>query len=179
MRDLTKLPHGLDRDAGTCNAIVETPKGHRSKYDFDPETGLFKLHKLLPEGMSFPLDFGFVPSTLCDDGDPLDIMILSDEAAPVGALIQVRLVGVLEAEETEEGRVERNDRLLAIPLVSYLYAGIRGPEDLDPTFIAHLSDFWINKAKLEGKRFKVLEVGGPETAIGLVRRCAKTAKQTA
>ena len=179
MRDLTKLPHGLDRDAGVCNAVVETPKGHRSKYNFDPETGLFELHTLLPEGMTFPLDFGFVPSTLCDDGDPLDIMILSDEPATVGALVRVRLVGVLEAEEKEKGQTERNDRLLAIPLVSYLYSGIRGPEDFEPSFVSHLADFWVNKARLEDKVFKVLNVGGPEAAIALLRRSAKTAKRAA
>src|SRR4051812_15114938 len=104
MRDLTRLPHDLDRDAGECNAVIETPKGNRAKYNYDPDTGLFILKSLLPEGMSFPLDFGFVPSTLCDDGDPLDIMVLADEPCPIGALLRVRLIGVLEAEEKEHGK---------------------------------------------------------------------------
>jgi inorganic pyrophosphatase len=176
MRDLTELSNGLDRDAGTCVAIIETPKGRRGKYDYDRETGLFRLANLLPEGMSFPLDFGFIPSTLCDDGDPLDVMVLSDEPSPVGALVEVKLIGVLEAEEKEHGKVERNDRLLAIPVASHLYAGISTVDDLEPSFIRYLSEFWINKAKLEGKTFRVLKVSEPAAAIALVRQTAKVAK---
>lgn len=177
MRDLTKLPHALDRENGVCRAIIETPKGRRGKYDFDPETRLFSLKKLLPEGMSFPLDFGFIPSTLCDDGDPLDVMVLGDEPAPVGALILVRLIGVLEAEEEEDGKVERNDRVLAVPTVSHLYARIREASDLEPAFIGHLAEFWINKARLEGKIFRVLSVRNVASAISLVRQATKTAKK--
>jgi inorganic pyrophosphatase len=69
---LTKLPHDLDRDALTCRAVIETPKGSRSKFDYDPESGLFLLAGLVPEGMTFPLNFGFIPSTKAEDGDPLD-----------------------------------------------------------------------------------------------------------
>lgn len=176
MHDLTKLPNNLDRDAGTCRAIVETPKGARSKYDYDRETRLFRLRKLLPEGMSFPLDFGFIPSTLAEDGDPLDVMILSDEPTPVGAVVDVRLIGALEAEEKEKGRTERNDRLLAVPLVSFLYAPIRSAEDLEQQFVDHLADFWVHKARLEGKEFRVLRVSGPDAAIRLVRKTGKVAK---
>src|SRR5271168_3969185 len=114
MGDLTQLPHQLDKKTGLCRAIIETPKGRRSKFDYDPQTRLFRLKTVLPEGMSFPLDFGFIPSTLADDGDPTDVMVLMDEPACVGALLDVRLIGVLEAEETEKGRTEGNDRLLAV-----------------------------------------------------------------
>src|SRR6185312_2842907 len=124
MHDLTRLPHALDRRTGLCRAIIETPKGRRSKFDYDPQTRLFRLKTILPEGMSFPLDFGFIPSTLCDDGDPLDVMVMVDEPTVVGALVQVRLVGVIEAEEKEDGRTERNDRLLAVVDESRLYAAI-------------------------------------------------------
>ena len=179
MRDLTRLPNHLDREAGSCRAIIETPKGNRGKYDYDPETDLFELARMLPDGMSFPVDFGFVPSTLADDGDPLDVMVLSDEPFPVGALVEIRLIGVLEAEETEDGRVERNDRLLAIPLKSHLYASAKNLDDLEPTFLENVSQFWINKAKLEGKSFTILGRGEPSAAIELVRRSAKLAKKAA
>jgi inorganic pyrophosphatase len=76
MADLTALPHQLDPKTCVCTAIIETPKGCRNKFDYDPESNLFKLGGLLPEGMMFPFDFGFIPSTLGDDGDPLDIMVL-------------------------------------------------------------------------------------------------------
>ena len=94
MSDLTTLPHQLDAKKGTCRAIIETPKGCRNKFDYDPDSNLFMLGGLLPEGMMFPFDFGFIPSTLGDDGDPLDILVLMDAPAHVGCLIEVRLVGV-------------------------------------------------------------------------------------
>src|SRR5579871_455653 len=112
--DLTRLPNQLDREAGTCLMIVETPKGRRGKYDYDPKTGLFELKVMLPDGMAFPLDFGFVPSTLCEDGDPLDIMLLADEPGVTGSAVKVRLIGVIEGEQSEGRKTIRNDRLLAV-----------------------------------------------------------------
>jgi inorganic pyrophosphatase len=172
--DLTHLPHELDREEGACRIVIETPKGNNG----DPETGLFELAKVLPDGISFPVDYGFVPSTLADDGDPLDVMILGDEPSPVGVTMRVRLIGVLEAEETEAGRVERNDRLLAIPLHSRRFAA-KNLDDLKPAFLENVSQFWINKAKLEGKTFKIVGHGEPSAAIEFVRRTARAAKKAA
>jgi inorganic pyrophosphatase len=179
MPDLTKLPHELDRKTGLCRAIIETPKGSRSKYDYDTETRLFRLKTILPEGLSFPLDFGFIPSTLCEDGDPLDVMVLVDEPATVGALLAVRLFGVIEAEEKEKGRTERNDRVLAVVDGSRLYGAIKTPDDLPEKFIDNLIEFWINKDRLEGKDFRALGVQGPAAAIDLVRHGSKVAKKAA
>jgi inorganic pyrophosphatase len=177
MSDLTKLPHHLDAKAATCRAVIETPKGRRSKFDYDRKSKLFRFKTLLPDGMSFPLDFGFVPSTLCDDGDPLDIMVLVDEPTCVGALLDVRLLGVIEAKETEDGRTERNDRLIAVTSVSNLYADIRTADDLPGSFLDNLTQFWINKDRLEGKAFTVLGVRGPDIAVERIRQSAKAAKK--
>jgi inorganic pyrophosphatase len=179
MGDLTKLPHQLDRKTGLVRAIIETPKGRRSKYDYDPDIRLFRLKTILPEGMSFPLDFGFIPSTLCEDGDPLDVMVLVDEPTEVGALVQVRLIGVIEAEEKEKGRAERNDRLIAVVDESRLYGALKTPDDLPDKFIENLTEFWINKDRLEGKDFRALGVQGPAAAIELVRHASKVAKKAA
>src|ERR1700681_3262184 len=84
MTDLTSLPLQFDSKKSICRAIIETPKGCRNKFDYDPESGLFMLGGLLPEGMLFPFDFGFVPSTLGEDGDPLDVLVLMDAPADVG-----------------------------------------------------------------------------------------------
>src|SRR5438874_791772 len=81
MADLLSLPHQLDEKKGTCCAIIETPKGKRNKFAYDPDSRLFKLRGLLPEGMMFPFDFGFIPSTLAEDGDPLDLLVLMDAPA--------------------------------------------------------------------------------------------------
>jgi inorganic pyrophosphatase len=179
MPDLTKIPHELDLDTAVCLAVVETPKGRRGKFDYDPKRRAFRLKTLLPEGMSFPLDFGFIPSTLCDDGDPLDIMVLTDEPTSSGAILEVRLVGVIEAEEREKGKVERNDRVLGVTLVSRLYEAVRTPQDLPKAFIDNLVDFWVQKDRLEGKAFKCLGVGGPMEAIARVKSASRAAKKAA
>ncbi|MEO7027689.1 MAG: inorganic diphosphatase, partial [Caulobacteraceae bacterium] len=135
-------------------------------------TGLFKLKNILPEGMVFPLDFGFVPATLAEDGDPLDIMVMSDLALFPGALVDVRLIGVIEARQTEQGRTARNDRLLAVAAVSRRYAQFRAPGDLPPEMLHQLVHFWIDKDALEGKLFEPLGVGDAARAITRLREAA-------
>jgi len=177
MSNIAKLPHQLDENGGTCRAIIETPKGRRSKFDYDRKARAFRLKSLLPEGMSFPLDFGFIPSTLCDDGDPLDVMVLVDEPTCVGALLDVRLIGVIEAEEEEDGKTERNDRVLAIPTVSRLYADIQSADQLPKDFIDNLTDFWVQKDRLEGKAFRPLGVRDGKAAIAVVKGASRAAKK--
>jgi inorganic pyrophosphatase len=125
MTDLTRLDHRLDAEALTCRAIIETPKGQRGKLAYDPASGAFELKRMLPDGMSFPLDFGFVPGTRGQDGDPLDILVLNDEPSPVGTLLTARLIGVIEAEQTEDGETVRNDRILASPRLAPVRQGRR------------------------------------------------------
>src|SRR5436189_3378597 len=108
MPDLSSLSPQLDSKKGTCRAIIETPKGCRNKFDYDPYSGLFMLCGRLPEGMMFPFDFGFIPSTLGEDGDPLDILVLMDAPAHVGCLIDVRIIGIINAEQSEDGKTESN-----------------------------------------------------------------------
>lgn len=119
MVDLSSLSNQLDAKKSTCRAIIETPKDCRNKFVYDPESNLFMLGGLLPEGMMFPFDFGFIPSTLCEDEDPLDILILMDAPTHVGCLIEVRIIGIITAEQTEDGKTERNDRLLGVAIHSY------------------------------------------------------------
>src|SRR3712207_70105 len=104
----------IDPRSGTLNVIIETPKGSRNKFKYDEERGLFLLDGVLPLGAVFPFDFGFVPSTLGDDGDPLDVLVLMDEPAFAGCLVPARLIGVIEAEQTEKGKTTRNDRLITV-----------------------------------------------------------------
>ena len=97
MYDLTALPHQLDAKARTGRAVIESSQGARGKYAYDPEIQAFTLKRLLPAGMSFPLNFGFVRATKAEDGDPLDIMVLHDEPLPMGVLVEVKLIGIIEA----------------------------------------------------------------------------------
>lgn len=179
MHDLTRLPNKLDRKTFECRAIIETPSGCRSKYDYDVKTRLFRLKTVLPDGMSFPVDFGFIPSTLADDGDPEDIMVLTDEPSATGALIDTRLIGVIEIEETERGKTERNDRIVAVAAVSHLYAKVRELSDLGSDYTDNLARFWINKNELEGKQVRVLGLRGPGEAVKLIEKAQKAAKKAA
>src|SRR5579872_149354 len=135
MADLTALPSQLHAGKGVCRAIIETPKGCRNKFDYDPESNLFRLAGLLPEGMMFPFDFGFIPSTLGEDGDPLDILVLMDAPAHVGCLIEVRIIGVISAEQIQDGKTESNDRLLGVAIHSYDHEGLESINDVSKTLL--------------------------------------------
>ena len=168
-----KLSHDLDREALTCRAVIETPKGSRSKFDYDTESGLFLLAGLVPEGMTFPLNFGFIPSTKAEDGDPLDVMVLHDESIPVGTLINIRLLGVIEGEQTEDGKTVRNDRLLAVTHCSHHYEHIKDIDRLGKKFLEHLTQFWINYNALKGKRYEVRGVHGPKRAAEAIKQASR------
>lgn len=114
---LLSLSPATDED-GCYRVISETPNGSRNKFDCDPEMGLFELNGGLPEGRSFPYDFGFVPGTPAEDGDPLDVLLLLDAPAFAGCLVGARLLDATEAAQTEDDRTERNDRLLAVAAAS-------------------------------------------------------------
>ncbi|HEY8003519.1 MAG TPA: inorganic diphosphatase [Phenylobacterium sp.] len=169
MADLAALDACLDDEARTCRAVVECPRGGRIKYAYDRRAQAFEMKRILPDGMAFPLDFGFVPSTRAQDGDPLDILILNDEPAEVGALLGVRLIAVIEAEQSEESETFRNDRILAVAEVSHLFEALKGPGDLPERFLKNLTQFWVNYGALRGATFKVLGLKGPAEAVRVVR----------
>src|SRR5581483_108272 len=115
---VNELP-AVDPDSGRVNVVVDTPQGSRNKYKFDEQHGQWRLSKILPQGMSFPYDFGFIPSTRGEDGDPLDVLLFADEPTFPGCVVPARLIGVLEAEQTEGGKTVRNDRLVAVVETRY------------------------------------------------------------
>src|SRR5580765_7787343 len=110
MTNLLKIPTWADEQY--VYAVVETPRGSTCKLEFDPALRVFTLAKPLMAGLAYPYDFGFIPSTRAEDGDPLDVLVLGADALFPGCLVTVRLVGVLQAEQTEHGKTFRNDRLL-------------------------------------------------------------------
>ena len=177
MADLTTLSNQFDEEEGTCRAIIETPKGCRNKFDYDAESNLFMLGGLLPEGMMFPFDFGFVPCTLGDDGDPLDILVLMDAPAHVGCLIEVRLIGVISAEQSEDGKKETNDRLLGVAIHSYDHQDLKTIADVSKTLLSQLEEFFVSYNKQRGKKFKITGTGGPRKAIKFVKRGMKKQKK--
>lgn len=155
--------------------IVETPKGYRNKFAFDREQKVFVLRKVLPAGMTFPYDFGFIPQTLAEDGDPIDVLLLMDEPAFPGIAVRARLIGVIEGEQKENGKTVRNDRLLAVAQANHLYANIRTLEDLPEQTVHELEDFFVNYSRLEGREYRVLNRKGKQAAQHLVGKARRAA----
>jgi inorganic pyrophosphatase len=177
MADLTNLANHLDAGKCVCRAIIETPRNFRNKFDYDPVSDLFVLGGLLPEGMMFPFDFGFIPSTLGDDGDPVDILVLMDAPAHVGCMLDVRIIGVIEAKQTENGKTETNSRLLGAAIHSYDHADLHSIDDVNKTLLSQLEEFFISYNKQRGKKFRVTGTGGPKKAIRFLKSGIRAWKQ--
>jgi len=166
--DLGALPHKLNARR-ECRAIVETPRGSRQKIGYDPSTGAFRLRHVLAAGMSFPIDFGFIPSTRAEDGDALDVMVWGDEPLFPGCLVDVRLIGVIEGTQADKRETVRNDRLMAVPLVTRRYAAVRSMEDLPPGLVDEITAFWVTYNRLRNRTFDVLAIGDAARAADLVK----------
>ncbi|HEY2727194.1 MAG TPA: inorganic diphosphatase [Parafilimonas sp.] len=153
----------------TLTAVVETPKGSAQKYDYDEKNKWFKLKKIMPAGMVFPFDFGFIPDTKGEDGDPLDIIIISELKSFPGCVMDCRVIGGITAKQTEKDKTVRNDRFLAIPEASQLFANVKSIEDLPQDIIEQLETFFINYNKIEGKKFKPLKKIDAKKALKLIK----------
>lgn len=152
------------------DVVIETPKGSRNKLKYDPDRGRFRLSHVLPEGMSFPYDFGFVPDTRADDGDPLDVLVLTDAPLPVGCALDVRLIGTLEAEQRErDGEVVRNDRLIGVADGSTTHGEVNELSDLSDTLIGQIEAFFEQYNRLHGKTFSVLHRRGASAANAAIK----------
>jgi inorganic pyrophosphatase len=158
-----------DDDDEIIKVVIETPKGSRNKFAFDPKERTFTLKKVLPAGMTFPYDFGFVPSTKAEDGDPTDVLVLMDEPAFPGCVLECRLIGVIEGEQGTGKKAERNDRVIAVEVENHSWADIKHVDDLGKKFLKELEEFFVNYHQLTGKEYRVLDVKGP----GAARRCVK------
>src|SRR3954468_7658646 len=155
------------------NVVIETPKGSPNKLTFEPRYEAFVLRGVLPAGAVFPFDFGFVPSTRADDGDPLDVLVLMDAPVFPGGVVLARPVGVIEAEQTEDGQTERNDRLLAVAANSATHRSIRELSDLSRDLVAQIEHFFVSYNELKGKRFEVKGRAGKKRALTLVTAAMK------
>jgi inorganic pyrophosphatase len=169
-------PTGRDKD--DIRIVIETPKGSRNKYDYDPECDCIELATVLPEGMSFPYDFGFIPSTLGEDGDPLDVLILMDEPAVPGCVVNARLIGAIEAMQKEkDGDWTRNDRLLAVATHAQTHQAIKSLGDLRPHLLDEIKGFFEEYNRLRHRKFKPRQDVGPHKARALVQTGMKAFKK--
>jgi inorganic pyrophosphatase len=175
LADPTHLKAFDQDETDLLTVIIETPQGSRNKYAFDPEERIFALKKVLPAGMAFPYDFGFVPSTRAGDGDPLDVLVLMDEPAFPGCKLTCRIVGVIEGEQGNKKQAERNDRVVAVEDGNHSYAHVKRIDDLGKRFERELEEFFVNYHRLSGEQYHILALKGPAAA----RRCVKKARKLA
>jgi inorganic pyrophosphatase len=167
LADPSELPCFAE-DGATLNVIIETPKGSRNKFAYDEKRKIFQLKKVLPVGMAFPYDFGFVPCTKAEDGDPTDVLVLMDEPAFPGCLLHCRLIGVIEGEEGSKKHKVRNDRLVAVEQENHSFANVDHIRDLGKKFVRELEEFFVNYHALSGKKYRILDVKGPTKAYRLI-----------
>lgn len=164
-------PGRLDafREGGGVNVVVEAPAGTRNKYKFEPEVGAFMLDKALPAGAVFPFDFGFVPGTLADDGDPLDVLVILDQSTFAGCLVPARLLGIIRArQKRHDGSEEDNPRLVAVGAHSRDHGDLQSLDDLPDAVITEIEHFFASYHALDGTEFRPTGRGGPEEARAIV-----------
>lgn len=186
LADPTRLTPRDSNDKHMLRVVIETPKGSRNKFAFDPDEHIFELKKVLPAGMTFPYDFGFVPSTKADDGDPIDVLVLMDEPAFPGCMLTCRPIGVIEGEQGKKKnknkknkknkKKERNDRIVAIEQDAHSWSDVGTIDDLGGQFQKELEEFFVNYHELSGEQYRVLGVKGPDQARKLVQSGMRPSK---
>ena len=156
------------------NAVIETPRDTRHKYAFEPKLGLFKLKLTLPEGMQWPYDYGFVPRTLADDGDPLDILVLNQIPTFTGCLLETRVLGIVRLKKNG---VE-NDRVLAAPLprpgVSQPSDAYDDAKDVPKEIMDDICRFLVQYSEDEGNRIELKDVRSRKKAMAAIEDAMKT-----
>lgn len=166
MSDITTIPP--KREGAELRVVIETPRGSRYKYAFDVETKALELKTMLARGLSFPYDYGFVPQTLADDGDPADVLLIMEEPVHPLSVVRARLLGGFGL--TKDGT--RNDRLLARPLtmkgVSTSTDAYESLDDLSPEELQQIERFLSEYSEEQGHDIRLLGRYGPDEAIRLV-----------
>ena len=147
--------------------FVETPTGSRDKFALDHDTGLFHWALQLPLGSTFPFSFGFVPNTLAEDGDPLDVVLLVDGRMPQGTIVPARLIGILPVVQDEDGDGDagtHNDRILAVPTLAQSFGDAHDVGDLRSGLYDELGAFFASYNRLISRSFEYGEPLGADEA---------------
>jgi len=162
-----------DRETGLVHAIVDTPKGSPVKFKYEPSKAGYTISHVLPAGAVFPFDFGSIPGTAAEDGDPMDVLILVEWPTFAGCVVPVRLVGAIEAEQTQEGETVRNDRLIGVAESSRTYADVARLADLPGKLLAELEHFFVSYNEERGREFRVRARLAPDRSERLVNEGEK------
>jgi inorganic pyrophosphatase len=170
--NLFKLP--AFSDDGDLHVVIETPRGSRAKFDYDPELKTFTLSKSLLAGLTYPYDWGFIPATAGEDGDPLDVMVIHEAATFPGLVLTCKIIGVLQVEQHSKGKKpKRNDRLFVVPQASHADKDLSDVRDLTSAMREELVKFFIATDELEDKKLKILGWKGPKAALKAIHQGIK------
>ncbi len=148
------------------NVIIEIPKGSKNKYEIDKETGLIKLDRAMKSSQDYPFDYGFAPQTIWDDGDALDVIVLSTYPVSTGILVKVRPVAVMHM--TDSG--ESDDKIIAVPVKDPRWENVRDLTDINPHTVKEFQHFFETYKSIEGKIVTIDGIEGREKAIEAVER---------
>ncbi|WP_456391142.1 inorganic diphosphatase [Hydrogenimonas sp.] len=171
--DISKIGHGDFPDK--VHALIEIPYGSNIKYEVEKDSGAIFVDRVLYSAMFYPANYGFVPNTLADDGDPIDILVLNDYPVQAGAVIKCRLIGVLIMED-EAGM---DEKLLAVPVtkIDPSYENIQNYEDLPKATLNKIKNFFETYKMLEPNKWvKVKDFKGKDVAISLLESAIKNYK---
>jgi inorganic pyrophosphatase len=168
MSNLFKLPTWADKDH--VYAVVETPRGSRVKLEYDAKLHVFTLAKPLFAGLTYPYDWGFIPSTKAEDGDPLDVLIVHDAATYPGLVLRCKPIGVLEVLQWRKYKKERNDRVFALPDRSPFDGDLQDIRHLPRRAVEELEHFFTATNALEDKKLEFLGWRGPGAAIKAIKK---------
>lgn len=158
MNLLTDIPYGSPEE---LNVIIEIPKLSRIKYELDKDTGLIHVDRVLYSPMHYPANYGFVPQTLWDDGDPLDVLVMSHEPFVPGCLVKARPIGVMEM--TDDG--DSDAKVLAVPVKDPRFKQIKNISDIDSHTLAEIKHFFKVYKDLQEKEVVVAEWRDKDEAI--------------
>jgi inorganic pyrophosphatase len=167
MPNLARLP--IKAEGGYLRVVIETPRGSHAKLAYDPKLRVFTLSKSLLTALTYPYDWGFIPSTEADDGDPLDVMVIHDAGTYPGLVLSCRLIGILQINQKKKGSTVRNDRLFAVPRNSHEEKGLKDVSGLSNPIREELEKFFIATDELEEKQLQILGWKGPKAAMKVLR----------
>ncbi|HET6145416.1 MAG TPA: inorganic diphosphatase [Candidatus Acidoferrales bacterium] len=173
--NLSALPT-FETDSNLINIVIETQRGSGTKMKYDDHLRAFRVEKTLPLGMVFPFAFGFVPSTKAGDGDPLDVLVMGEAELPWGGIVLGNAIAVMECEQRANGKTERNDRVIAVPLDFKKRQAMLPRIIFDNTLRHAIIDFFIKYNELQRKEFRVLGFHGQQNALEIIRDNMVSAK---
>lgn len=165
MVDLSRIP--AQPEPGVINVLIEIPAGSKNKYEFDKDLNAFALDRVLFSSVHYPLDYGFVPNTLADDGDPLDGMVMMDQPTFPGCVIAARPIGMLEMIDGGD----RDEKILCVPVADPRYATVRSLADVAPHRLDEIAEFFRSYKNLEKKVTEILGWQNADKVQALVSQC--------